>query len=462
MDYRKMLEAQPQDKTAVIENGQAVTYRELLELSEEKKKRILEETESHTAVLLQQEGKDVIKKQLYFIKESTIIQELAAFLACQGGNLVPVILSDSLAEEEIQELRKVTVPQNAVMGVLTSGTTGKCRILFRTYESWACYFPYQNEIFSMDKDTVLFAQGSLSFTGNMNLYMALFSVGGTVVSTKEFKPRRWLSFIEEHQVNYIYLIPAKMLALSRVVKEPCRKVKHFVTGSQSFGVREAARVKKCFPEMSILLYYGSSEAGYVTYLSEREMTEDISLVGRPFPQVEVRIQNGIFYVDTDYGMIGMERPFCMGDLGRIDEKGYFYFEGRQDDLLSVNGRKCSAYRIEQQIREKLGIDEVMVSVCRNGDREYLAAYYERDLEEISTPQMKAVLRNSLSQQEIPKRFIRVEKLPRTDSGKLIRKQSILQNKTGYKLREIKNEVRKSVYQAGDRKEEDYGKERYYF
>lgn len=443
-----MLEAQPKDKTAVIEDGQAVTYRELLVLAEKKKKQILEEAGPQTAVLFDREEQEMVHKQLYFIKESTIIQELAAFLACQGGNLVPVILSDSMTEEEIQELRKMTVPQNAVMGVLTSGTTGKCRILFRTYESWAGYFPYQNEIFSMDKDTVLFAQGSLAFTGNLNLYMALFFAGGTVVTTKAFKPRHWLSLMEEYQVNHIYLIPAKMFALGRIVKAPVRRVKHFVTGSQSFGASEAARIKQCFPEMSILLYYGSSEASYTTYLSEGEMTEDISLVGRPFPQVEVKIQNGMFYVDTDYGMIGMERPFCTRDLGSVDETGYFHFEGRQDDLLSVNGRKCQACRIEQKIREKLGIDEVIVTVCRDGDREYLAAYYERGRKDISVPQMKKRLRDSLPQQEIPKQFILIDTLPRTDSGKLVRA-------------EIKREVNKSV-ETGNRKEKDDGKERHYF
>ena len=46
-----MLEAQPKDKTAVIEDGQAVTYRELLVLAEKKKKQILEEAGPQTAVL---------------------------------------------------------------------------------------------------------------------------------------------------------------------------------------------------------------------------------------------------------------------------------------------------------------------------------------------------------------------------------------------------------------------------
>lgn len=415
-----MLEAQPQDKMAVIEDGKEITYHELLELSEEKEKIILGETVLQTSESLEREEKTMPEKRLYLIKEDTIIQELAAFFACQGGNLVPVILSEDVTEEERQSMEQVQIPKSAVMGVLTSGTTGSHKIGFRTYESWADYFPCQNEIFSMGKDTVLFAQGSLSFTGNMNLYMALFSVGGTVVVTKQFNPGYWCSLITGYQVNYIYLIPAKILALSKVVKETCGNVKHLVTGSQSFGAREAARIKRWFPEMSVILYYGSSEAGYITYLSDWEMTEDTRLVGRPFPEVTVEIRNGMFYVDSNYGMIGMEHPLCTGDMGSVDEEGLFYFEGRQDDLLSVNGRKCSAYRIEQKIKEVLAIEEVMVFVCRDGDREYLAAYYEKDRKELTVPQMKAVLRNSLPRQEIPKRFIQLEKLPRTDSGKLIR------------------------------------------
>lgn len=404
-----MIEAQPQDKVAVIEDGKEFTYHDLLALAEEKKIP---------------DYFPICGKQLYFIRKDTVIQELAEFLACQGGKLVPVILSENMTEEERTKLQQAKVPENAVMGVLTSGTTGKHKILFRTYESWADYFPYQNEIFSMGADTVLFAQGSLSFTGNMNLYMALLSAGGTVVATKQFKPHYWLSLIKEYRVNYIYLIPAKMLALTKAVKEPCISVKHFVTGSQSFGKKEVMRVKNVFPELSVVLYYGSSEANYITYLTDQDMTEDFRLVGKPFPRVDVWIQNGVFYVDNNYGIIGIEHPFCTGDLGSMDEEGYFYFEGRQDDLLNVNGKKCSAYRIEQQIREKLGIEQVMVSVLRDGDRDYLAAFYEDKEEKMTVSQMKETLRGSLSGQEIPKRFVKVDSLPKTDSGKIKRSPDI--------------------------------------
>lgn len=63
------------------------------------------------------------------------------------------------------------------MGAMTSGTTGRAKVLFRTYESWAGFFEEQNRVFGVTPDSCMFAQGSLAFTGNLNLYMgALYAV----------------------------------------------------------------------------------------------------------------------------------------------------------------------------------------------------------------------------------------------------------------------------------------------
>lgn len=419
MNYKRMLEKQPPDKTGIVEDGTEVTYRQLLDMAEQKRAEI-EKKGIEEGIPQRDYG---ISRKLYFIEEDTIIGELTAFIACQGSSLVPVILADNVTDREKEQLERIEVPEEAVMAVLTSGTTGPHKILFRTYESWADFFPYQNQVFSMNGDTVLFAQGSLAFTGNMNLYMALFSVGGTVVATRKFEPRYWYSMIRKYQTDYIYLIPAKMMALCRVVKEPCPEVKHFVTGSQSFGRRELQRTRMCFPEISVVLYYGSSEANYITYLTDQEMVEDSRLVGRAFPQVQVSIQNGVFYVDSEYGIIGMEHPFCTKDMGSADKEGRFYFEGRQDDLLNVNGRKCRAYKIERAIWEKLGVINI-VAADRGKDRDILTAYYERKEAFPSTLQIRRLLQDCLEDWEIPKQFIRVDKLPTTASGKLTRGQDI--------------------------------------
>lgn len=423
MNYKKMLEGQPQDKVALIEDGQDITYGQLLGLAGKMEEKIRHNAGMRKEVFYRDfEEADRIQtgKILYFIEENTILEELAAFIACQGSNMVPVILTKDLPPEEREKWKNIDIPKKAVMGVLTSGTTGQHKMLFRTYESWADFFLCQNRVFSMKEDTVLFAQGSLAFTGNLNLYMALFSIGGTVVAEKRFDPRKWFSLIKKYRVNYIYLIPAKMMALCKIMKEPCKSVKHFVTGSQSFGKNELQRTKTCFPESSVVLYYGSSEANYITYLRDWEMNGDNRLVGRPFPGVEVRIQNGVFYVESAYGVIGIGHPFCTKDLGRADEEGRFYFEGRQDDLLNINGKKYSAYKIEQAIQEKCGVDSI-VMVKRERDKDILTACYESDVPFPSVLNVRKQLREILPEQEIPKRFIHVNRFPRTDSGKIRRK-----------------------------------------
>lgn len=417
MDYKIMLEQQAPDKTAIIEDGRTVTYRELLKLAEREQRRILLEWSGQV-----QTGNSL--KQLYLIERDTILEELAAWIACQGSSLVPVIVAGERSEEDKRRLTDTAVPAEAVMGAVTSGTAGQQKILFRTYESWADFFPVQNRIFSMTGNTVLFAQGSLAFTGNLNLYLALFSIGGTVVCTKRVHPQYWLSMICGQQVDAIYLIPAKMNALCRIVKEPCMTVRQFVTGSQSFGRREAEQVKNCFPAAGVTLYYGSSEASYITYLRDEDMTEDFRLVGRAFPGVEVWIENDMFYVGGTYGMIGIDHPFCTRDLGSVDAEGRFYFEGRADDLLNVNGQKRSAYRIEQAIRCVAGIDHVIVMVQRENGKDILEACYEAE-EELQEAALRKQLREQLSAAEIPRRFVRVECLPRTDSGKLVRRNRLL-------------------------------------
>ena len=184
MNYRDMLEKQNPDKIIIIEDGNTVTYGQMLKLAE-------------------QERKGLKKEGLAFIRRRTIVEELAAFIACQGSTSVPVLISDMVSERDMETLKGTEVPEYAVMGVVTSGTTGGHKVLFRTYESWADFFPCQNKIFSMTGDTVLFAQGSLAFTGNLNLYMALFSVGGIVVATKRFEPRYWYYQIQEYGADTI-------------------------------------------------------------------------------------------------------------------------------------------------------------------------------------------------------------------------------------------------------------------
>ena len=200
-------------------------------------------------------------------------------------------------------------------------------------------------------------------------------------------------------------------------------IKHYITGSQSFGAEEAARVKSIFPECDMLVYYGASEINYITYLTDREFTEDSRLVGRPFPEVDVRIEDDVFVVANSFGVIGAPRPYKTNDLGFEDEEGRFYFLGRADDIIVVNGRKLSAYKIEEALRKYLGVKNVAVKSVKNGDDESIWAYYESETEKTdeSYVNIRQSLADVLEACEIPKHFVRVDSLQKTESGKVLRR-----------------------------------------
>ena len=441
-NYYEMIKAVQPDRVALIEDGRIYTYGDIIRQADDvadQCKGILAGSpeknictgNSEKNVAAELGSVIILENDICLIVKDTVALELVYFIGIMKTGKMPVICGSYPDNDELDTIKSIEVPYGAIMGVMTSGTTGSSKVLFRTMESWADYFPVQNKLFSMGGDTVLFTHGSLSFTGNLNLYMVLKHDGGRIVTTRKFDPRYWAKCIDENYVNYIYLIPVKMMALVKSYSKAggqadniCNAaIKHYITGSQSFGAEEAARVKRIFPECDMLVYYGASEINYITYLTDREFTEDSRLVGRPFPEVDVSIEDDVFVVDNSFGVIGAPRPYKTNDLGFEDEEGRFYFLGRADDIIVVNGRKLSAYKIEEALRKYLGVKNVAVKSVKNGDDESIWAYYESETEKTdeSYVNIRQSLADVLEACEIPKHFVRVDSLQKTESGKVLRR-----------------------------------------
>ena len=145
---------------------------------------------------------------MYFVKKDPqLAQQLIEFIAFAGTDNVPVLAPQ---EADTEHLKDIVPPLEACMGAMTSGTTGRAKVLFRTYESWAGFFEEQNRVFGVTPDSCMFAQGSLAFTGNLNLYMGALYAGASVVAAGKFRPRLWQEMILKHSCDVVYLIPTKL------------------------------------------------------------------------------------------------------------------------------------------------------------------------------------------------------------------------------------------------------------
>lgn len=424
--YLDTLRLYPPERMALITEHKRYTFGELIEAAECEKNRY-NETDScqynRTGECADAEIQKNENRYIHWIQESTIAAQLIKFLAYGDGVTVPVIAPSDVKISD--EIRYVIPPDKAYMGVMTSGTSGRQKVLFRTFDSWHDFFPVQNEIFGMGEGTITFMQGSLAFTGNLNLYMAQLASGGTIIASDSFDPRIWKRMIETEKADRIYLIPVKLRALRKIYERERTinsNVLSFISGSQSMGGAEAQEFKKTFPKAEITLYYGASELNYITYIRGNEMKEDTTLVGRAFPDVEVWIQNDHFHVKTSYGILGIGNDAVIGDCGHEDKEGLFYFDGRDDDICNINGRKVSSLRIEEAIRAFPSVSETAVKAVHAHGRDYMKAWIvweDKDLDIGSANKtIREFLSERLSDYEMPREIVSLKEFPKTESGKI--------------------------------------------
>ena len=429
MNYMEMMRQREPGRLALVEDGTEYTYGELVD----------------RAVRLSRDETVFPKKcqdrrgRLHVIRRQKILEQLVEFFACSECGLVPLLVP---MEAENPPQRE-DVPKNACMAVATSGSTGEPKILYRTYESWADFFPIQNEIFGLGRDSRLFVQGSLAFSGNLNLYMAQFFAGAAVVAQNGFHPKEWGRVMKQKQIDAIYLIPSKLLCLPQVLKEENMLVRTILSGSQSLGKEDALRLKEFFPNAEIFLYYGASELSYITYVTDKQMDSSKNLIGKPFPGVSVSVCGGEIYVDTPYHAEGVHCPCTLSDRGYMDQEGNLYFAGRSDDIYQIHGRKVSACRVENEITRLPMIRETAVLLLEEKHRLSLTAFVllgdvlpilpeqnagyalfypyprqDRFLGELRGKEIFAELRKRLKHFEMPCRLVVVRELPLHESGKI--------------------------------------------
>lgn len=375
------------------------------------------------------------------ILADTFTRQAAAFFAAQKRGARPILLHHGLTPEEeaaifrergLQGFWRITadresyeaqdVPQQFVdaddcFGVLTSGSTGTPKVMYRTYQSWAGFFPVQNEVFGVDENARLFLHGSLSFTGNMNAFLSVLYAAGTTVTGAKLRVRSWASLMRARRANVLYLVPAKLRLLAEE-RELFTDVRSLFTGSQTVGEKLLARLAKLLPNAKITLYYGASELNYITYtVLDVDATRDPNNLGRPFPGVGLSVRDGKIYVDTAYHVSGVKTPFTVGDAGYLNDKGELIFEGRGDAYINKGGFKISAARVEAILRDMDGVAAAVVLPFADESRgEELAAFLvpEPGIDEAA---VRRTLPKVLKPVEIPRRVVFLDEIPLNDRGK---------------------------------------------
>ncbi|HEX6159044.1 MAG TPA: AMP-binding protein, partial [Thermoanaerobaculia bacterium] len=200
----------------------------------------------------------------------------------------------------------------------------------------------------------------------------------------------------------------------------------FVSGSAPLPAHVLEEFRERFGH-TILERYGMTETLMNIsnpYAGERRP----GTVGTPLPGVSVKIVGDELYVRGPNVFAGYWRNeaatreafldgwFRTGDIGNVSGDGYYTLLGRSSDLIISGGFNIYPREIEELLLEQEGVREAAVVGLADPLRGEVPVAYL--VGEFDTAQLEAVCREQLASFKVPRKFVKVETIPRTALGKV--------------------------------------------
>ncbi|CAB4922965.1 unannotated protein [freshwater metagenome] len=333
---------------------------------------------------------------------SDVLNSLADGTAC----IVPPA-TGILGVTEITEQLK---PREIVL--YTSGSTGPSRGILRSHESWTASFSPLADLMSLTSKDSVWVPGPL--TSTLFLYGAIHTdaVGAELL----------LSDMPGSSATIVHTVPAIAIEILQNITDFPRLRLLVVAGDrlppQVWDLAHGTGIE-------ILEYYGAAELSFVA--SRNNPDEELSA----FPGVEYAIRDSVIWVRSPYlaeryvfadgdeasgPALWRDGWASVGDLGSM-ESGHLNVQGRGDSAVTVGGHTVVTDDVEHIIRRSLCTSEVAVTGIEHPRfGEILVAVVVGDFDD-STLRMAADL---LPGPAKPRRWIRADSLPRTESGKVDR------------------------------------------
>jgi long-chain acyl-CoA synthetase len=329
---------------------------------------------------------------------------------------------------------------------VTSGTTGSPKGVWSGVladDHAAALLAEEVELWAFGPDDVNLVLSPLHHSAPLRFAIGTLLSGGRVVVPGPFDPASITAAIDREHPTTMFCVPthlqrlfARWDDLERGVPDlSCfRLVAHAGAPCPDPLKR---RLIEAFPAGSTWEFYGSTEGQFTACRSE-EWLEHPGTVGRARPGRTLRVDaDGLIWCRVPeharfsyYGAPDKTAEawrhtpdgdeFTVGDLGSLDDQGYLYLDGRREDVVITGGVNVYPAEIENTLAEHPGVTDVAVYGVPDeqwGQRVVAAVVGRATPEELD-----AWCRERLAPPKRPKDYVRVDALPRTLTGKVLRRE----------------------------------------
>ena len=321
----------------------------------------------------------------------------------------------------------------------TSGTTGAPKGVYSgvlEQGAAAALLAEERSLWGFSRTDVNLVVSPLYHSAPLRFAIGTLLAGGRIVAPGAFDPAVLTAAITEHRPTSMFVVPAHLQRLF------AHWDAHHWPDLGSFRLVAHAgapcpdplkrRLIEVFPDGSTWEFYGSTEGQFTACRSE-EWLQRPGTVGRARPGRTLRVdEDGLIWCAVPeharFSYFGAPEKtaaawrgdaFTVGDLGRLDEDGYLYLDARREDLVITGGVNVYPAEVENALAEHPGVTDVAVYGVpdeRWGQR-VCAAYVGTATAE----QLDVWARERLSPPKRPKQYRALEEIPRTLTGKVLRR-----------------------------------------
>ncbi len=335
----------------------------------------------------------------------------------------------------------------------TSGTTGLPKGTVHLMEDPLCVADtFGKYCWRVREDDVIAGPAPMAFAAGYGAVAAIpYRFGAAASLIARFTPEDMFETIQKHRATILTILPTsyrKMLQVSDAEKRyDLSSVRMCTGGGEALGAKtfEAWQARFGLP---IYEGFGTSEMFYVFVSAAATLSPRPGSTGTAVPGYEVRVvgEDGTPCRPTEIGRLIVRGPTgtlywrdeerqrgvvrdgwnYVGDYIYADKDGYLWFVSREDDLIKSSGYRIGPEEIEDALKEHPAIaDTGVIGVLDPIRGQNAKAFVVLREGVVPTPELRdqflTFLRDRIATYKLPREFAFVPELPRTVTGKLLRR-----------------------------------------
>ena len=391
------------------------------------------------------------------------LPNLTKIIVIDADNTQPQVNEIHFCMEKTQRVDKFDImkvgPEVPSVLHYTSGTTGKPKGAQHVHSSIIAQYITSKLVLDLQPDDIYWCTADPGWvTGTSYGIIGAWANGVTqVVLDAGFGTEKWYAFIQKYKVTMWYSAPTVIRLLMKEGLEVVKKydlssLRHLASVGEPLNAEAVIWSEKAFGKPFYDTYW-QTETGAMVITNYPGMKIKPGSMGKPFPGIIATVLNTKTHEPiTTPGVVGLIalKPgwpsmmrtywnnkvtydgkfkngwYICGDRASIDNEGYFWFVGRDDDVINTAGHLVGPFEIESALLEHKAVAEsAAVGKPDPVNMEVVKAFIalKPGFEQSDDMELDIMnfIRKKLSPLAMPQEIEFVPSLPKTRSGKIMRR-----------------------------------------